>query len=134
MSSPFVIGLIKIDKLDLLYPILSTVSDDLLNISPCRFYGPMPNQVGNLCIAGHNKTNDKMFGKLDLLNIGEKIEIYDLNGYCINYIVYDINNIHSNDTSCMNQNTNGKREICLITCNNIKDSRLLIKSIEEGSI
>ena len=42
---PFVIGLIQIDKIDLMYPILSESSDELLEMSPCRFYGPMPNEV-----------------------------------------------------------------------------------------
>lgn len=43
--NPFVIGLLKIDKINLMYPILSTTSEELLKISPCRFYGPMPNEV-----------------------------------------------------------------------------------------
>lgn len=44
-ENPFVIGLLKIDKINLMYPILSTTSEELLKISPCRFYGPMPNEV-----------------------------------------------------------------------------------------
>lgn len=43
-KEPFVIGLIQIDKINLSYPILSTTNDELLKISPCRFYGPMPNE------------------------------------------------------------------------------------------
>lgn len=43
-ENPFVIGLLKIDKINLLYPILSTTSEELLTISPCRFFGPMPNE------------------------------------------------------------------------------------------
>lgn len=42
-GEPFVIGLIQIDEIDLTYPILSSTSEDLLKVSPCRFYGPMPN-------------------------------------------------------------------------------------------
>lgn len=44
-SDPFVIGLIEIKKLNIIYPILSSVDDDLLKIATCRFYGPMPNEV-----------------------------------------------------------------------------------------
>lgn len=132
-TSPFVIGLIEIDKINLLYPILSTTSDESLNIAPCRFYGPMPNEVGNLCIAGHNNANDKLFGKLDLLNKNDIIKIYDLNGNVIDYCIYDIRKIQANDTSCINQDTNGVKEISLITCNNLKGSRLLIKA-KEGSL
>lgn len=43
-STPFVIGMIKIDKINLNYPILSESSKDLLEISLCRFAGPMPNE------------------------------------------------------------------------------------------
>ena len=61
---PFIIGIVKIDKLKLDYPILSDVSDELLEISPCRFAGPMPNEVGNLCIAGHNYIDNTFFAKI----------------------------------------------------------------------
>ena len=42
-EEPFVIGLINIDKIGITYPIISSTNEDLLKISPCRFYGPMPN-------------------------------------------------------------------------------------------
>lgn len=44
-SSFSVIGVIDIKKLNISYPILSDVSKDFLRIAPCRFYGPMPNEV-----------------------------------------------------------------------------------------
>lgn len=40
-----IIGIIKIEKLNLNYPILSTYSNDLLKIAPCRISGPLPNQT-----------------------------------------------------------------------------------------
>lgn len=42
-SSFSVIGIIEIKKIDISYPILSNINKDLLKVSPCRFYGPMPN-------------------------------------------------------------------------------------------
>ena len=65
---PFVIGIIKIDKIDLNYPILSQTNDDLLKVSVCRFAGPMPNEVGNLCIVGHNYIDTRFFSRLDELS------------------------------------------------------------------
>jgi len=44
-ATPFVIGMIKIDKIGLNYPILSDSNKELLDISLCRFAGPMPNEV-----------------------------------------------------------------------------------------
>lgn len=43
VPSPFVIGMLKIDKISLNYPILSDSNKNLLEISLCRFAGPMPN-------------------------------------------------------------------------------------------
>lgn len=45
VENPFVIGMIKIDKINLSYPILSETNYDLLKISVCRFTGPMPNEI-----------------------------------------------------------------------------------------
>jgi len=129
-SQPFVIGLIQIDKINLTYPILSTSNEELLKISPCRFYGPMPNEIGNLCIAGHNYADNKHFGKLHFLEINDIVKICDLNGFFIEYIVYDKKEISADDLSCTNQETNNLREITLITCNNVKGNRVCIKAKE----
>jgi len=40
-----IIGILQIDKIDLRYPILSNINDYLLSVAPCRFHGPLPNQV-----------------------------------------------------------------------------------------
>ncbi len=130
-TEPFVIGLLKIDKIDLLYPILSTTSEELLKISPCRFYGPMPNEVGNLCIAGHNYANQTHFGKLSVLRAGDSFQIYDLASIPVEYVIYQTSEVSASDTSCLNQNTNGKREATLITCNTIKGTRVVIKAKEK---
>ena len=87
-KDPFVIGLIKIDKIKLDYPILSNVSDELLKIAPCRFAGPLPNKIGNLCIAGHNYIDNTFFAKISRLELGDEIEIFDMNGKSIKYF-YD---------------------------------------------
>ena len=126
----FVIGLIKIDKINLMYPILSNTTEELLEISPCRFCGPMPNEIGNLCIAGHNYANQKHFGKLSSLEEGDMIQIYDLNGTSLDYAIYKKQEVSSNDTSCLSQNTNGYKEVTLITCNSIKGNRLIVKAKE----
>lgn len=128
---PFVIGLIQIDKINITYPILSTTSEELLKISPCRFYGPMPNEIGNLCIGGHNYVDNKHFGKLNYLNINDSIKIYNLNGTFIEYKVYEKKEINADDLSCTSQETNGLKEITLITCNNIKGNRLCVKAREK---
>lgn len=129
-SNPFVIGLLKIDKINLMYPILSTTSDELLSISPCRFYGPMPNEIGNLCIAGHNYANQTHFAKLSSLQEGDSLQIYDLNGGYLDYTIYQKSEVAANDTSCISQEVGENREVTLITCNTIKGTRIVIKAKE----
>lgn len=126
----FVIGIVEIPKLNINYPILSDVSDELLKISACRFYGPYPNEIGNLCIAAHNYDDNRFFGNLYKLEIGDKINIYDSTNSLIIYYVYDKYETDKNDTTCTSQNTYEKKEITLMTCNNLNGNRLIIKAKE----
>ena len=66
-SSFSVIGSIEIKKLDIYYPILAEANNDSLKIAPCRLAGPMPNLVGNLCIAAHNYKNGTFFSDISKL-------------------------------------------------------------------
>lgn len=129
-SKYLVIGSIEIPTLSLNYPILSNANDDLLRIAPCRFYGPFPNEVGNLCIAGHNYDNNQFFSNLYKLNVGDEIRIYDSSNSLIKYYIYHKYETNKNDSSCISQDTNGKKEITLVTCNNLNGNRLILKAKE----
>ncbi len=126
-----IIGIIKIDNLNLNYPILSNYSNNLLKIAPCRISGPFPNEVGNLCIAAHNYNNSTYFSNIDLLKINDKITIYDSNGNFLDYYIYKTYESNYNDLSCM-ENTN-YREITLITCNNLNSNKRIIVKAKERS-
>lgn len=130
-NSPFVIGIIKIDKLKLDYPILSESSEELLSIAPCRFAGPLPNNVGNLCIAGHNYIDNTFFAKISSLEMNDEICIYGIDGNLVKYYVYDKKEVSATDLSCTSQETNGKRVVTLMTCNSIKQTRILIIAQEK---
>lgn len=125
-TEPFVIGIIKIDKINLNYSILSVSNDELLDISVCRFAGPMPNEVGNLCIAGHNYVDYKYFSRLNELEINDIITIYDLNGNFVDYSIYEIYETSADDTSCTFQDTNNTKIVTLVTCNNVNGKRLVV--------
>lgn len=90
----------------------------------------MPNEVGNLCIAGHNYVDYKLFSRLNELEINDEISIYDLSGNSIKYEIYDIYETSPNDTSCTFQNTNGEKIVTLITCNNVNGKRLVLHAKE----
>lgn len=127
-EEPFIIGLIEIKKLKIIYPILSDVSDDLLKIAACRFYGPLPNEIGNLCIAAHNYHDYRFFSRINLLELGDSIAIYDASGNSLEYKVTNKYTIDAYDNSCINQDTNGEKQITLLTCNNVSGSRTVVKA------
>ena len=124
------VGSIKIPKINVKYPILSETSVALLKISPCKFWGPEPNEVGNFCIAGHNYKNNKFFSKVPTLVVGDVIEITDLSGRKIKYSVYEKYTVIPQDTSCTDQSTNGRKIITLITCTNDNKKRVIIHAKE----
>lgn len=128
VENPFVIGMIKIDKIGLSYPILSETNDDLLKISICRFAGPMPNNVGNLCIAGHNYIDDSFFSRLYELEIGDLIEVYGLSGQSQKYTVFKKYEVEYNDLTCANQNVGNEKILTLLTCNNSNNKRIIVQA------
>ena len=129
-SDSFVIGIIKIDKIKLDYPILSDVSDELLKIAPCRFAGPLPNKIGNLCIAGHNYIDNTSFAQIVKLTSGDTINIYGLDGKSVEYHVTEKKEVEGTDFSCTSQFTGGKRIVTLMTCNSIKQTRVIVRAEE----
>lgn len=130
----YTIGQIYIPKIDCQYPILASETenyDTLLKISPVKFHGANPNEMGNFCIVGHNYRNSKFFSKVPKLENGDVIEITDTFGKTIQYEVYDKYIVDYTDTTCTSQKTQGKKEVTLITCTNASDNeRVIVKARE----
>lgn len=130
------IATINIPKINVEYPILDGETDSveeteaLLKISPTKFWGPEPNEVGNFCIVGHNYRNSRFFSKVPTLENGDIIKITDLAGQTINYRVYNKYEVDPTDVSCTTQLTNGNKEITLITCTNDSKMRVIVKARE----
>lgn len=122
------IGTVNIPSINVNYPILSETSDDLLKVSVCKFWGSNPNQIGNLCIAGHNYRNKRFFSKVPTLKVGDIIEITDLNKNTQKYSVYDKYTVDPSDTSCTSQITNGKKIVTLITCTDDSKQRVIVQA------
>ena len=129
----YTIGVINIPKINVNYPILSTESqniDEILKISPCKFWGPNPNEVGNLCIVGHNYKNSKFFSKVPKLELGDTFEVQDLSGRTLTYEIYDKFIVDPENTQCTSQITEGRKEVTLITCTNDNKQRVIVKAKE----
>ena len=130
------IGAINIPKINVKYPIIdgpidsAEETEDLLKISPTKFWGPDLNEVGNFCIVGHNYRNTRFFSKVPTLGNGDIIEITDLSGQMIQYKVYNKYQVDPTDVSCTTQLTNGRKEITLITCTDDSKQRVVVKARE----
>lgn len=83
--------------------------------------------LGNLCIAGHNYVDNKLFSKINILKINDIVKIYDLKGNCMQYSVFEMEEVPSSDISCTIQNNDSNRYVTLITCNNVNGLRLIVK-------
>ena len=130
----YTIGQVNIPSINCTYPILSSDTDNydtLLKIAPVKFHGANPNEIGNLCIVGHNYRSNQFFSNVPDLNEGDIIEITDTFGKTIQYEVYDKYITVNTDTSCTSQKTDGKREVTLITCTDASDEhRVIVKARE----
>ena len=123
-------AILNIPSLGIKYPVLSETSEELLEISINKYWGPGPNEVGNYCIVGHNYRNEKMFGKLNEIKNGDIVELTDMTGKTVKYKVYNQFIVVPTDTSCTSQLTNGRRELTLITCTNYGKERRVVKCRE----
>lgn len=125
------IGSINIPKIGVNYPILSETTDEWLKASICKFWGGNPNEIGNLCLVGHNYRNTRFFSKVPTLVIGDVVEITDLSQRTIQYEVYDIHTVYANNRADTTQYTNGKKEVTLITCTDDSKQRVIVKCTEK---
>lgn len=125
----YVIGILEIPKINIYYPIFSNCDENLLQISPCKIYGPLPGKIGNLCIAGHNYDNTKFFSKINSLNNGDEIILYDNSNKKFYYFVSDIYEVKSDDVSPIYSYDKNLKQLTLITCNNLNNNRIIVKAL-----
>lgn len=130
------IATIEIPKINVTYGIVQgetgsiEETDALLKMSPVKFHGCEPNQVGNFCIVGHNYRNTKFFSKVPTLVVGDTVNLTDLTGKTITYEVYDKHTVDPSDTRDTTQLTGGKKEVTLITCTDDSKQRVIVKCRE----
>lgn len=122
-----VAGEISIPKISINYPIIYETTEEYLKIAPTKLFGPDINEVGNLCIVGHNYNNEQFFSRIKELDINDKVYLTTNRGERFTYLVYDKCEVNEKDLSCTSQETNGNIEATLITCTSVKENRLVVK-------
>ena len=127
-----VIGTIKIQKINIEYPILEITTAESMKFSITKFWGDKLNQIGNVCLAGHNNYDGTMFGKTKELEIGDTFELTDINNTTKTYKIYKKYTTDPNDISVIEVDELGTREATLITCSNGNKERLILKARAEN--
>lgn len=123
-----VVAKLEIPEIDLDTYVLENYSTKALNISATKFWGGNPNEIGNFCIAGHNYRDFKNTNKL--VN-GDVLILTDNYNGSIQYVIYDIYKVSPDQTDCLSQDTNGKKEVTLITCTQDSKKRIILKARQE---
>lgn len=121
---------LEIPAIELETYILKNFSESALNVSVTKFWGVNPNEIGNLCVAGHNFKNKNMFRNLKKLKVGDTLTISDNDVGKVEYIIYDIYRVSPDDISCLSQDTNNLKVVTLITCTSNSKERIIVKARE----
>ena len=120
-------GKIRIDKINITYPIINETTLPYLKVAPTKLCGPGVNEIGNLCIVAHNYKNQQFFSRISELEKDDKVYLTSNDGTELTYLVYDKFEIQEDDMSCTNPYTDEKIEVTLITCTKNKKNRIVIK-------
>ena len=125
------VGTIEIPAINLKSPVLKEASKKSMDIAVGIYDGPGLNQVGNTTIAGHNYRDGRFFANNKKLVEGDKIYITDEINRKIVYSIYKIYITTPEDSSYLDRDTEGRREISLTTCTDDTQSRLIIWAKEQ---
>lgn len=122
-----VLGKIELPKVGLQYPVLETMTNaKSIDVSVAMQYGVGLNNVGNTVIIGHNYRNGTFFGSNKKLVEGDKVYITDLSGNRVEYTIYRKYITPQEDYSYAQRETDGKREVTLVTCHSNNRYRLIL--------
>lgn len=123
-----ILGTINIPKLNIQYPVFPNFDNELLKISPCRFFGPNLGENGNICIAGHNYDNNKFFSNIVSLNVNDEILLTNNLNKVFCYYVKKIYEVKPDDLSPIYSYDDNKKQLTLVTCNNRNNNRIIVIS------
>ena len=128
MNNFVVIGHIEIPKTGIKYDILERTSVEALETSVAVVYpsNPQLNTSGNIVIQGYNYRDDRFFSNNKKLQIGDKINITDLNNETLTYTIYEIFETTPEDVACFTRDTGDNIEITLLTSTDDGKDRLVI--------
>lgn len=124
-----IIGIVEIDKLEVVYPIVEGTKKNNLHVAIGHMVKTAGiGETGNCVIAGHRGgALGTFFKNVHLLRNGDIIELTDLNGRIHEYEVYDSFIVEPTQMEVTYNNDPYDRTVTLITCEDNGTKRLIIK-------
>ena len=116
LSKEEVIGIIKIESIDIKYPVMEGTGEDVL----CKGIGHLTEtagigEKGNCGLCGHNGSRrGTFFTPLNTVQIGDKVELIDKRGKSHIYKIVNTKVVEPRDNSI--KNTDGTEKLTLFTC------------------
>ena len=116
LSKEEVIGIIKIESIDIKYPVMEGTGEDVL----CKGIGHLAEtagigEKGNCVLCGHNGSRrGTFFTPLNTVQIGDEVELIDKRGRSHIYKIVNTKVVEPRDNSI--KNTDGTEKLTLFTC------------------
>lgn len=109
------VGKIQIEKLNIDYNVLGTVTTENLQKGPCVMYGPGINKEGNTTIAFpmYDSNYEKAFAEWEILEVGDIVTITDNEMNTINYEISEVFKTDYHDASYLIRDAGGIKQIVL---------------------
>ena len=131
LSQEEVIGIIKIEAIDIKYPVLEGAGGDVLNkgighLTETSGIG----EKGNCVLCGHNGSRrGTFFTPLNTVHIGDKVELIDKKGKSHIYKIVNTKVVGPRDNSI--KNTDGTEKLTLFTCAESGTKRFACECVPE---
>lgn len=116
------LGTLEIPSLGLDLPVISQLSNRLLQLAPCRYQGSI--YQDNMILAAHNYRAH--FGRLKELVVGDELSFTDAEGNCIPYTVSAMETL---DGTAVAQMEEGEWDLTLFTCTIGGRSRVTVRCV-----
>lgn len=118
------IGTLRIPSLGMELPILSTWSEELLDVAPCRYSGSLPGE--DMILMGHNYKSH--FTPLHHITEGTTVEFEDVHGIVSRFVVEKTEILHERQLERLFSDY----PLSLFTCTAGGQNRLVVRCVPEN--
>lgn len=125
-----VIGIIEIEGINIIYPIVEGTTTEALAAGICHFNGTaMMGEVGNCALAGHRGGKyGPYFKYLVDLKIGDEIKLTDEYGIEYTYVMYESFVVEPTEVWVIKDTGDNTKMLTLITCYNNGTQRYVLRA------